>query len=256
MTIPQTIDELAAALLQARASGLPLSVDAAVPPASEAEAYAAQTATIGALVPRHGPVAGWKTGRAHPGGPMLYSPILSALVRGSPARFTAGESRLRGVELEFGFRLDAHPPPPGAPDFAERLRRGVSLVPVIEVVDSRLAEAGAAPLLLQLADLQLNAGLAIGAPLSDWSGLRLDRVTVRWEIDGRVVADGEAATPGGDAFATLCAFAEAVGAHCGGLRKGHVVTTGSLTGLVWAPPGARVRGEIAGLGAVEVAFAG
>ena len=254
MTPPPSTAEPSLALLQARASGLALAAGAAASPASETEAYAAQAATIAALTSRLGPVAAWKAGRAHPGGPILFSPILSALVRGSPANFTAAESRLRGVELEFGFRLEADPPPLGAPDFEEMLRQRVSLVPVIEVVDSRLVEADAAPMLLRLADLQLNAGLVIGAPLADWSGLRLDLGEVCWEFDDRIVAEGEAATPGGDAFGTLCAFAEAVGTHCGGLRKGHVVTTGSLTGLLWAPPAARVRGEIGGLGTVEVAF--
>jgi 2-keto-4-pentenoate hydratase len=46
--------------------------------------------------------------------------------------------------------------------------------------------------------------------------------------------------------------------HCAarglGLAAGQVVTTGSFTGMQFAPAGAQVRGEIDGLGAVEAAF--
>ena len=248
MTAP---DALAQALLAARRDARPIPAGAIPEPRDEAEAYAAQALTIAAL----GPVGGWKTGRRAPDAPMTMAPIPAAMVRETPATFAAAESRLRGVELEIAFRLDADPPRPDAPDFAAALRRVVSVMPAIEVIDSRLAEgAGAAPL-LKLADLQINAGLVVGAPARERGGLPLDRCTLRWEIAGDVAMAGPAETPGGDAFDTLCAFARRVGAHCGGLRKGQIVTTGSLTGMIWAPPGARVAGSIDGLGEVAVRFA-
>ena len=40
----------------------------------------------------------------------------------------------------------------------------------------------------------------------------------------------------------------------GGLRKGQAITTGSWTGLGYFPAGTGVRGEFAGLGAVEATF--
>ena len=247
--------ELANALVQARASGNGVIADAFAAPGSVAAAYAVQSAQIAALAPGLGPVAAWKTGRKGPGEPISFAPILASLVRRSPARFTPAEAHLRGVELEFAFLLDDDPPPADTMGFADALRPRVSLVAVIEVVGSRLVQADAADPLLKLADLQLNAGLVIGQPLRTWTGLRTDQGDVRWEIDGQIMAQGPAETPGGAAFATFCAFAQSVGTHCGGLKKGQVVATGSLTGLRWAPPGARVRGEIAGLGRVETTFA-
>ena len=49
-------------------------------------------------------------------------------------------------------------------------------------------------------------------------------------------------------------MANNVGEDCGGLRAGQVITTGSLTGLRFVDPGARVVAEFSGLGTVEVAF--
>ena len=246
--------KLAAALLQARASGHCLSADAVTPPGSMAAAYAVQSAQVTALAPHLGPVTAWKAGRKGPGEPISFAPILASLVRRSPASFTKAEAHLRGVELEFAFRLEDDPPPPDAVGFAHAMRSRVSLVAAIEVVDSRFVEADAAHPMLRLADFQMNAGMVIGEPLHGWSGINTDCGEVRWEIDGQVVAEGPAMTPGGEAFATFCAFAQTVGTHCGGLKKGHVVATGSLTGMQWAPPGARVLGEIAGLGTVETVF--
>jgi leucyl-tRNA synthetase len=56
--------ELAAAMVQARASGHGVTADAFAAPGSVAAAYAVQSAQIAALSPRLGPVAAWKTGRA------------------------------------------------------------------------------------------------------------------------------------------------------------------------------------------------
>ena len=204
--------------------------------------------------PALGGVGGWKTGRGDPDAAPIMAPILGDTLRAAPARFSHAEARLRGVELEIAFRLEDAPPPPDAPDFARRLRDRVSVAPAIEVVDARVAGGAGADPLLKLADLQIDAGLVAGParPLS--AAPALDAATLRWEIGGAVAAEGRLPTPGGDAFATFCAFARLVGAHCGGLKAGQVVTTGSLTGLLWALPGATARGEIAGLGAVSVTF--
>jgi len=241
--------QLAAALSLARRGGPPVRGPA---PRDISEAQAAQVHTVALLGPALGGVGGWKTGRSQPGAPPAMAPIFAATLRPSPARFRLAEARLRGVELEIAFRLDDAPPPPDAPDFARLMRDRVSVAPAIEVVDARVAGGADADPLLKLADLQINAGLATGPARRDWGAL--DAATVRLKIGGAMAVEGRRPTPGGDAFATFCAFARLVGAHCGGLRVGQWVTTGSLTGLLWAPPGATAHGEIAGLGAVSVTF--
>jgi len=248
---PGAMALLAQRLAAARRGG-PLATGPA--PCDLAAAMAAQAHAIALLGPALGGVGGWKTGRGDPDAAPIMAPIVGDTLRAAPARFSHAEARLRGVELEIALRLEDAPPPPDAPDFARRLRDRVSVAPAIEVVDARVAGGAGADPLLKLADLQIDAGLVAGParPLS--AAPALDAATLRWEIGGAVAAEGRLPTPGGDAFATFCAFARLVGAHCGGLKAGQVVTTGSLTGLLWAPPGATARGEIAGLGAVSVTF--
>jgi len=227
------MDDLTRQLLQARAGGE--RVRAARPEWAGLDAatvYGVQAA----VASRTGPAGAFKVARK-PGQPMIMAPIFGADVVRSPAALPEGRMRRVGIELEVGFQVLAPLPPADAPDFAERAADLVAAVPVIEIVDTRLDDLNAAPDLLKLADNQLNAGLAVGAPVRDWRGLDLTR-----EV------------PGGDAYQNFCALAVAIGDHCGGLKPGHVVITGSLNGCPWVDAPIAVKGEIAGLGPVEVRF--
>jgi 2-keto-4-pentenoate hydratase len=77
---------------------------------------------------------------------------------------------------------------------------------------------------------------------------------VRLEINGHVVAEGRGGNPAGDPFQLMVWMANSTGAHCGGLRRGQIVTTDSLTGLRFVSPGARVKATFDGLGSVAVTF--
>ena len=176
------------------------------------------------------------------------APIRQGVVRPSPARFERHELDLFGVELEVGFELRAPLPSFEAPDFAARARGCVAAAAMIEVVDTRLADP-----LLVLADDQINAGLVVGALHGGFGDLARAEVEL-WIGDARVQG-GSAEVPGGDAFETFLAFARMVGDHCGGLRVGQVVTTGSLAGLRFVERGCDVRGQIEGLGEVAITFA-
>lgn len=201
-----------------------------------------------------GTVGAFKTGRKAAGETPIMAPILANRVRRSPARFSRSELDLIGIELEVAFRVDRALPDPGDGDFADRARGCVSPLVAIEVVDSRLADHESADPLWKLADNQINAGLVYGEPAGDWTGMDLSRVTASLEVAGETIFDGVAAVPGGDAFDVFCAFARIVGDHCGGLQPGHMVTTGSVTGLRFIEFGQPVHGQIEGLGAVRVDF--
>jgi 2-keto-4-pentenoate hydratase len=248
MTRDPLIDAIVEALLTARRDRAPLSAVARPDgPVDLTAAYAVQTGVAAAL----GPVGAFKIGRKTADADPIMAPIFAADVRPSGAVFPASECRMRGVELEIAFRVEAPIPEVGAPDFEARLRDCVSALPVIEVVDSRLDDPDAAGDLWKLADNQINCGLVLGRPLRDWRGLDLRQRRASFRFDGVVDCEGLMPVPGGDAFASFARFARLVGDHCGGLRVGSVVTTGALTGMRFCSPGARVVGEIDGLGAVE-----
>jgi len=227
------MDDLTRQLLQARAGGE--RVRAARPEWAGLDAatvYGVQAA----VASRTGPAGAFKVARK-PGQPMIMAPIFGADVVRSPAALPEGRMRRVGIELEVGFQVLAPLPPADAPDFAERAADLVAAVPVIEIVDTRLDDLNAAPDLLKLADNQLNAGLVVGAPVRDWRGLDLTRPRARLNLGAQMVLDGPAEVPGG-----------------GGLKPGHVVITGSLNGCPWVDVPIAVRGEIEGLGPVEVRF--
>lgn len=242
---------LAGLLLSARRTGRPVNLAEAGPgPADAASAYRVQALVAEGM----GPVAGWKTGRTSPDGGQTMAPIFAPVLRPSPASFSRAEAALIGVELEIAFLVERPLPPADAPDFEARARDCVAALAAIEVVDTRLADHEGAGPLWKLADNQINAGLVVGEPRRDWQTLDLARVEAELAFGDQVVVDGPCPVPGGDAYRTFCAFARMVGGHCGGLRPGQYVTTGSLNGLPFIARGTPVRGRIAGLGAVAVDF--
>lgn len=201
-----------------------------------------------------GPVGGFKTGRTGPGETSVMAPIFSSGIVKSGARIARSSSRLRGVELEIGFQLITDPPQPGDDDFLAKLRAAAVLVPALEIVECRLSDPDEAGSVWKLADNQINGGLVTGEPLTDWRSLDLANRRVRLSIGDRVIHDGPADAPGGDAFDTFAAFVRLVGQHCGGLKAGQTVITGSFTGLNYAAAGDRIEGVVDGVGAVCVAF--
>lgn len=217
--------------------------------ASACDAYTIQRRVAEAV----GAVAGFKTGR-RAGQDQIMAPIFQKDVRTSPAVFTRADIDRIGIELEVGFIVDRPLPDPESADFESQARACVSAVAALEIVDTRLTDIEAAPPLLRLADNQLNGAVVIGAPRADWQALDLTTVSARLNLGSQTVLDGSADVPGGDAFATFCGLARMIGSHCGGLRSGQVVITGSLNGMPFIERGTPVRGWIDGLGDVAADF--
>ncbi|RAI02398.1 2-keto-4-pentenoate hydratase [Acuticoccus sediminis] len=215
-----------------------------------ASATGADVTDVQALVADElGPVTAWKTA---PGAdkPMI-APILGRRVKPSGATFGTDEIGACGIELEIAFRLDAPLPPLDAPDFAARLREVVTPIVTIEVVDGRVEDFVDAPAPAKLADNQNNGGLVLGGT----GTIVGTSPAVRLAFDGKVVVEGPATPPGGDAWAALERFVLHVGSLCGGFQVGQVLTTGSLTGMPFIEPGTRVEGEVEGLGSVTLDYA-
>lgn len=227
-------------------------------PQSAAEAYAVQALVANAF----GPVGAFKTARKQDSQQTL-APIFTADIACGSATFSALRGDLLAVELELGFRLSADPPAPDAPDFAERLRTILEPVAALEIVGSRISGPAAQDALAKLADNQHGAGLVISAGArgdiatkygNAGSALRA-QLRAHLRVGDDVVIDGSAEVPGGDGFATVCAMARRLGSHCGGLRSGQVVITGSLHPMVPVLPGTEICGRLDGLGEVRALIA-
>lgn len=242
--------DIASGLLMARSGGPRLSPQqVGNAPRNSAEAYDIQRLVAQAT----GPVGGFKTA-LRPGQPQIMAPIFQKDVRTSPAILGRHEIDRIGVELEVGFLVKSPLPDPDDEAFATRARNCVWAVPVLEIVDTRLADLDSASPLLRLADNQINGALVVGTPCHEWQGFQLETVNARLTFGSQTVLDGPSSVPGGDAFETFCHLARMVGAHCGGLKPGHIVITGSLNGLPFIERGTAVHGWIEGLGEVAADF--
>jgi 2-keto-4-pentenoate hydratase len=203
-----------------------------------------------------GPAGAFKT--AYPDGDnrQIMAPIPDRHVRQSPARYDASEMRLYGIEIEIAFRIDRDLPSPEDPEFENRLRDAVSVVPAIEMVDSRIADHEGQSALTKLADNQMNFGLVVGAPVKEWWALNLTTPAVSFTVDGRQIGPTEGMVPGGhSAFDVLAGLVSVAGDYCGGLKVGQYVTCGAVTGLHWTKAGTEIKGTIEGIGDVAVTIA-
>jgi len=242
------IERLAEQLVAARAIGAPRVDTAQALPGGSEGAYRVQAAVAARL----GPVGAFKCGRRARQAVPRRAPVFAADVHPDGVELPMILADSPGVEIEIGFRLLADPPHPDEFDFDRLLRERVEVVPALELVGSRLAEPTLADADWQLADNQNNVGVVVGTRAGDACDTALERRDTWLEIGTRVVHDGPAEVPGGDAFATFAALARVLGAHGGGLRAGHVCITGALSGPHPIASGERVRGRIAGLGEVSV----
>lgn len=228
-------------------------VDAtAIQPVDRDAAYAIQHATLA----QTGPIAGWKVGAKSIGAEPTFAPLPSTCLLPSGSTLKGSAWRLRGIEVEAALRLARDLRPQGRLlSRAELADAFDAALPVIEVVETRLAGWQQADPLSKLADLQSHGALVMGAA-SALSPVALDLRTLkaRLSFDGRPVAQTLGGNPAVDVWRLLACLA----LHCEQrgepLRAGQIVTTGSCTGMLFAPAGAVVTAQLDGIGPVGLRF--
>ncbi len=251
MNTPDPAQTFAERLLATR-KGTPPAQWRDVLPADRAGAYRVQDATASQL----GPIGGWKVGAKGPDVEPACAPMPASGLLPSGSTFAGPPWNLRGVEVEVAFRLARDLTPAddrmGAADLASAID---CVLPVIEVVETRLADWREAGPLAQLGDLQSHGALVLGSP-STLGPKDVDLRTVQAYLafDGQPVASTRGANPAADVWRMLAWLAF----HCvqrgQPLRAGQVVTTGSCTGMLFAPEGARVQAQLTAIGLVELQF--
>ncbi|CAB3771117.1 2-keto-4-pentenoate hydratase [Paraburkholderia solisilvae] len=222
-------------------------------PPDAATAYAIQQAVITGL---GGATGAWKIGARSPGGDASGAPIPASLAFTSPARVEFQSFFRVLIELEIAFRF-AQPVAPRAQTYArdEVLALVGTVLPTIEIVDSRFAEWPNIAPLAQLADAQNNGALVTGHPVSYASLARsFDFVSPELELtfdDASLVPDAPG-NPAGDPRELLVWFVN----HCAAMGitidPAWTITTGSYVGAHAIGKTGIVRGHIDGLGEVEV----
>ena len=221
-------------------------------PADRAGAFAIQDATLATL----GPIGGWKVGAKGIAAEPSCAPLPAAGIVPMGAQLQGPQWQLRGVELEVAFRLGRDLDPQGRMLARDEIAAAIAeVLPVIEVVETRLADFRQSEPLAQLADLQSHGALVLGAPAEVApASVDLRQLEAYLAFDGQPVASTFGANPAADVWRLLAWLA----LHCSErglpLRAGQVVTTGSFTGMLFAPEDALVLGELKGIGRVELRF--
>lgn len=246
-----TAQSAALALCRARSRGQRVE-HALVRPVDRCEAYAIQDATLAAL----GPIGGWKVGARGPGLEPICAPLPTGGLLPDGAVLRGAAWRLRGIEVEIGFQLGVDLPPRDAPYTLDDLAAAVeSVLPVIEVVETRFTDWLGAAGEAQLADLLNHGALVLGRrePFTlAWFNLK--RAEVELRFDKQIVAHTVGEHPCPDAGALLVWLANHCAARGAGLEAGQVITSGSCTGMLFASEGAVVRAEIGGLSPLGLSF--
>jgi 2-keto-4-pentenoate hydratase len=163
---------------------------------------------------------------------------------------------LRGTACEVAFRLGSDLPPRASPYTRDEVALAIeSVLPVVELAETRLADWLDAEPAALLADLLCHGGLVLGeAAAFEPAWLDLGRTEVVLRFDEQVVAHtvGEHAHP--DVGGLLVWLANRCRGRGVGLQAGQVVTTGSCTGMLFASPGTAVHAEVAGLAPLSAFF--
>lgn len=220
--------------------------------ADAAAAWEVQARTLQAL----GGAGGWKVGARAPDADPGAAPLPSSGIHPSRASLIGPPWDLRGVEVEVALRVGRDIGAEAATLPLHELQGAFDAVlPAVEVVETRVADWRDSAPLAQLADLQNHGALVLGAP-GPVAPAQVDLRVVEAYLafDGQPVASARGANAAGDLWRLLRWLAVHAAARGLPLRKGQVVTTGSCTGLLFAPAGARVDADLRGIGRVTLHF--
>jgi 2-keto-4-pentenoate hydratase len=241
-----------------RAAGSFTQYPGAVPEDLEA-AYRCQDEAIGLW---DDAIAGWKVGwipepfSAKFGAQRLVGPIFARGIRriggdevvDTPV-FAQG---FAAIEAEFVLEL-ARDAPAGVIEWtAETARALVKTMYVgIEIASSPLQNINDYGPAVVASDFGNNAGLLLGAQISDWQSRPLESLVCETRIDGSVVGRGTAAAVSGGPLSAL-AFALQLNARRGRpLRAGDLVSTGAATGVHSIVAGQSAEAIFTGIGSLR-----
>ena len=217
-------------------------------PATLEEAYAISAGMMAALGQHPG---GWKVGYA-PDKTPVASPMYASGFLNSGESWSMRSDRPMIPEIEIAVRL-AHdlPPNPRQPYTRADIEGAASEYLIgIEIIERRIPMQGA-PFPMNLADDLGNVGYVVGPGTRDFRKLDLANLQCRFWMNGTLAVDRRGGHPSGDPLKPMIDWANAQKDNAGGLRRGQIVTLGSLTPLVVMPGPGTLEAEIEGIGRIS-----
>jgi 2-keto-4-pentenoate hydratase len=262
MMTPDRASEAAEAIWQHWQDGAAMqALPEHVRPADRRSGYAIQARVVARSLRQ---ATGWKiaatskSGQSHIGvdGP-LAGRLLGERTSPSGAELSLVGNRMRVAEPEFAFRfarrLDARPE---AYEVSEVLAAVDSVLPALEIPDSRFADFATAGGPQLIADLACAHQIVLGKPtMASWRDIDLAAHPVEGTIVGGLSRTGSGANVLGDPRIALTWLVNEISALGLSIEPGEVVTTGTCMQPIALQPGDHVRADFGPLGSVEARFA-
>jgi 2-keto-4-pentenoate hydratase len=262
MLTSETIEATARASFEmhrTRARYRPL--DAAVRAAPLEEAYRIQDAMHRLLGEAGwGEIVGWKialtskamqqmTGVDQPAAGAIFSKV----VHSSPARVDVAAYHHLGVEFEIAVRLgDALPAIEGPWTRASVAGRVAACMPAFELVEDGNADYKTLDAFTLVAQNTWNGGIVLGAPVTAWRDVDLERAVTRCWVNDQPGGQGKTGDAMGHPFEAVAWVANLLNRRGRRLERGMVVMTGSSITTKFPVPGDRVRFAVEGLGEIAL----
>jgi len=223
-------------------------------PRTEADAYAIQALSMATL----GPIGGWKVGAAGPDAPPSCAPMPAAgLYRTGedtgPVVLDGAAFTSREIESEIAFVLGQDLPPRAHPYSPAEIDAALASCHAgLEVLQSRFLDPDSVDALSNLADLIRHGAYVLGPAIEEWRTLDFPALAVCQVIAGQSIT--RVGNPAGDMLRLVTWLANTGAVWAGGLRAGQIVTCGSWTGKLPAPPGAEVAAQFGDKPGVSLRF--
>jgi 2-keto-4-pentenoate hydratase len=205
-----------------------------------------------------GAVAGFKIGLTTPIMQQLcgvdepcYGAIFAGEVHRGRAELATGKYCRLGIETEIAVELGEDLP--HGRDRGRVAGAVESCMAAIELLEDLRHDYKHLSAAAMVAGNVWNAGIVVGAPVTDWRRLDLARVTARLTINGREIGTGRGGDVMGNPLNALAWLADKRAAQGAPLKRGTIVMTGSMVPIQFPAAGDRAVVEVDGLGTAELA---
>jgi 2-keto-4-pentenoate hydratase len=245
--------ETANTLLNARRTRTPLAeLPPELRPVDLDEAYFVQDT----IAVAYDDIGGYKIGAPNAQTTPMFAPMPLAWIVAGGALLCGPQWRYRGLEAEIAFQLGADLPARSTPYTREEAIAAIATChPVVEVLESGLADPATADRFSMLGDLQMHGGLVYGPACPDWQTIDWNTETVTLAVDGTVRVERTGSNTSGDLLGLIPWLANHGAARTNGLKAGQWITTGSWTGNTPAEGGSSVDAHFHHAGRVTFEFA-
>jgi 2-keto-4-pentenoate hydratase len=183
----------------------------------------------------------------------LGGAIFAATVQASPARLSLAAFQHLGIEFEVAVQLGADLPASTGPHTRDSVASAVAAcMAAFELVEDRNADYRQIDAFSLVADNCWNAGVVLGAPVSDWGALDLATAPTRLWSNGQPAGEARVGDAMGHPFEAVAWLANLLNQRHKMLQRDMLVMTGSSITTKFPAADDTMRFSIEGLGEITL----